>query len=132
MTAGLNDGFREKDTMELHPIIKTLPPEVAFALGRVVTAHENRAHSRQKVKEADARLEAAKREHGSLGMYEDCGSFYQTQLDEATGSREACIARRVSMEKFYKKVKSEFLDAFPDSREALEALIPDALAHVDD
>jgi hypothetical protein len=118
--------------MELHPIIKTLPPEVAFALGRVVTAYENRAHSRQKVKEADARLEAAKREHGSLGMYEDCGSFYQTQLDEATGSREACIARRVSMEKFYKKVKSEFLDAFPDSREALEALIPDALAHVDD
>jgi hypothetical protein len=118
--------------MEFHPIIKTLPPEVAFALGRVVTAHENRAHSRQKVKEADARLESAKREHMSLGIYEDCGSFYQTQLDEATGSREAYIARRISMEKFYKKVKSEFLDAFPDSHEALEALIPGALAHVDD
>ena len=118
--------------MEFHPIIKTLPPEVAFALGRVKTAHENRAHYRQKVKTADARLESARRDNLAFGMYEDCGDSYRATYDEAKASREAYIEIRISTEKFYKMVKAQFLEAFPDHREALDALIPGALAHVDD
>jgi hypothetical protein len=97
-----------------------------------MTAHDNRTHYRRQFKAAHGLLEVAKRDHQAFGMYEDCGDSYQSRLDEATGSREAHDALRVSTEKFYKKLKAEFIEAFPECREALEALIPGALANVAD
>jgi len=117
--------------MGIPSFIKSLPPGVAFALGGLQVAHANRAHYREMAKSATAKLEAAKRDFNAFGMFDDCGPSYEASYSQAKGSYEMAVALKISSEKHYKKLKHEFLDAFPSSVDALEALIPGATANVD-
>mgnify|MGYP007127345302 CR=1 FL=1 len=128
--AGVTGNTKEKN-MEIPSFIKSLAPEVAFALGSLQVAHENRAHYRERAKSATAELEAAKRDFNAFGMFDDCGPSYEASYSQAKGSYEMAVALKISSEKHYKKLKHEFLDAFPKAKDSLEALIPGANANTD-
>lgn len=117
--------------MDIPLIMKNVAPEAAFALGRVVTAHENRAHYRQRVKDAAQRLESARRSANAFGMYEDCGDSYMSSYDEAKGIFESATDLKLSTERYYKKLKHEFVTQFPDDLDVLEKVLPGSTTGLD-
>lgn len=117
--------------MDIPLILKNVSPEAAFALGRVVTAHENRAHYRQRVKDAEQRLESARRSANAYGMYEDCGDSYMSDYAEAKGKCESAMDLKLSTERYYKKLKHEFATQFPDDLDVLEQVLPGSTTGLD-
>ena len=117
--------------MSIPEIVKTLPAEAAFLLGRVVTAHDNRRHYREKAKLAQGEFEGAKRDLNAYGMFDDCGPSYEASYSEAKGNLSAARQHKISVERYYKKLKHEFLEAFPEHATALESLIPGATDHLE-
>lgn len=115
--------------MTILETIAPLPAEIAFWLGRIYTAHDHRAHYRAKAKKLTAELKSAKRDLNTFGMYDDCGPSYEASYSEAKGAHSSALALKISSERYYKKLKHEFLEAHPEHCATLEALFPGSTPH---
>lgn len=93
--------------------------EELTALVSVAKAHGVRAAARLKAKQAKAAIAPAEEELRHFGMYEDCGDFYQTMVDEAKGVFSAAVASEIGAEKAYKKARLTAIERHP----SLEGLI---------
>ncbi len=61
----------------------------------------------EQCKAAKARVELAKRENFSMGMYEDCGDYYREKLVEAEAKLATLVQVKISTEKYMKKLRHE-------------------------
>lgn len=93
-----------------------LSAQAIFQLGRLAASHENRAWAREKVRQAKTNLNKA----------------VDDELQE-TGSNSVAIARDqlrdreqvvVSLERFYKKLRHETVDKFPETIAVMALMLP--------
>lgn len=90
-------------------------------LGEVLCAKRmflhNRAKVREQIKSSLSSLDQAKKSYSMFGMYDDCGPSYESDLIEARAQYNNAMCNRetfvVSSEKFFKKLKHQFLEKYP-------------------
>jgi trans-aconitate methyltransferase len=94
----------------LEQFIATLTPMQILRVGQVVTAHETRAwfRARHKVTEADFK-EAEKNRRG--WPVAEVGDYYDALASEHERVKWHAGSTAVSMDKFYKKMKHQLVDA---------------------
>ena len=110
--------------MKLHPIINTVAPDAAFHLGMVMAAHNNRAFCRAHCTAAMAAKVEARKDLSDFGGYADCGPSYEASHAEAQGRSNEAIRAKISAEKFYRKMKLDFIAAYPQYVTVLATMIP--------
>lgn len=89
--------------MTLQDFIATLPPKLAFHAGEVATAYSCRAFFRNRAKEAKAELaETIASRNGFSDPYFE---------DVRTAAFGQARSIKISMEKFYNKMKHQFIDS---------------------
>lgn len=57
-----------------------------------------------RIKELQKQLEVEKKDRSALGMYEDCGQYYQDQVKKTEAIIEELISQKISLEKWRKKL----------------------------
>jgi hypothetical protein len=100
--------------MTLDQLLSGVNTKHAFLLGGIAIAHSERKRARDNLKEAEKSKEAAIRENRTMGIYEDCGDFYQSLVDRAEGAERRALAEKVSKEKHFKKLCHEYEEAGGD------------------
>ena len=58
-----------------------------------------------RIKELKKQLEVEKQDRKELGMYEDCGSFYQDAVIKTEAVISELVSQKISLEKWRKKLK---------------------------
>jgi hypothetical protein len=58
-----------------------------------------------RIKELQKQLEVEKQERKELGVYEDCGSFYQDAVIKTEAVISELVSQKISLEKWRKKLK---------------------------
>ncbi len=104
--------------------VEPLPKDFLIAAGRVVEAFRNRAHRRRCAFSAKAAVETARESHRWFGGYEDCGSFYETQLAIAEAEFQTAVSEKIAAEKRYKALRLALLQGWES--------IPNASTILDD
>ena len=94
----------------------------ACRLGMVLAAHGNRAFCRTQAQVATASKEKAKHdlENDSL----DVKWFNEKAMLLAEGRFNEAVHAKVAAEKYYKKLRIDFLNEFPELAPILETMIP--------
>lgn len=58
-----------------------------------------------RIKELQKQLEVEKKERKELGIYEDCGSFYQEAVIKTESAISELVKQKISFERWRKKLK---------------------------
>jgi hypothetical protein len=99
--------------------------EVYIEMGRVLEAHNNRFYLREKNRKQAPKVASAQREYHAMGMFEDCGSFYETCYTEAKAEASAALEAKIKGEKHFKKLKLTFAETYPGFVAELEKRLED-------
>lgn len=86
----------------------------AIMMGQILQAHNARRKARDRAKATHKNLEAADRDMGTFGRYEDCGDSYHSMYYEARGAHGEAVQNKITAEKTYKALKHQFIEAYPD------------------
>ena len=100
-------------------IIMDLPSNIAFELGRVLHAYEQKNHFRGKVKNADLELSSIQTHTTLNGIFEDCNNFYDDQQSRAESRKETILSAYISLAKHAKKLSHSFCDNYPEYEHVL-------------
>lgn len=93
-----------------------LSAQAIFQLGRLAASHENRAWAREKVRQAKTNLANA-----INAELQDVGNTASTAARDQLRDREQVV---VSLERFYKKLRHETFDKFPETVPVMEMMLP--------
>ncbi len=93
-----------------------LSAQAIFQLGRLAASHENRAWAREKVRQAKTNLARAVEEE-----LHSNSSTASTAARDQLRDREQVV---VSLERFYKKLRHETFDKYPETVAVMELMLP--------
>lgn len=102
-------------------------------MGRVLDAHNQRHWMRGKLRAVAPNVERARKELNDFGMYADCGTFYTGEYESAKAVAQEYLSLKISIEKYFKKLKLTFMETYPDLSAELEKRIAaQAKKHTED
>ena len=104
-------------SVELPPAAWEMGAQLVFLMGRISVAYENRAWARSKVKSVEALIQAEKIDGTESHL-----------LNDQLRDRQQVL---LSMERYYKKLRCEFRDHFPEQLSVLESMIPGSTKGLD-
>lgn len=95
--------------------------EVYILIGEILQARNSKLfisnQHKIKFKNAEKELDLARKDLSAFGMYDDCGSSYESDYELAKGKFEESknnLSLVISFEKNYKKLKHEFMEKYPE------------------
>jgi hypothetical protein len=98
------------------------------ALVDMAKAHGIRSECRQAARAAKIKYDAASKEYGHMGGFQDCGDFYKSEKDEAKGAFDAAVSREIGAERAYKKARLTAIETNPGIEPLIERFVHDASA----
>lgn len=101
--------------------MQNLSIDAAILLGRVLSAYNNRVHARENLDGVKSEHKEAQKNDRFFGILEDCRDSHS--LSRAEGELYQASRRKTSQEKYYKKMKSMFLEQYPQHNELLEKML---------
>lgn len=93
--------------------------QIWIDLGAILEAHRNRAFLRERAKKTKEDRNTASADLARWGIFEDCGSSYESTKAKADGSHNAVVDLKVGFEKNFKKLKLTFLETYPGRAEII-------------
>lgn len=108
-------------------------------IGKILNARENKLRMSSFYKEnyanAEARLKGARSSYNHFGMYEDCGSSYEDDYTEAKvihKESQKMLPMVINSEKYYKKLKHQLQQQYPDLMPVLEQQLEQQTKELDE
>lgn len=100
--------------------------QIYIEIGKILAARSAVLHIKKKFKEsyagAGTELKQAKDDLNMFGLYDDCGPSYEHDYDKAkqkVAESEKMLPIVISFEKYYKKLKHEFAEHYPEHQQLL-------------
>ena len=97
--------------------------EVYLEIGKIVAIYQQRAKVRSDTKRMGAFVREAEKNVRMFGIYDDCGPDYIQEYDNIRYTFDEMIKQKISMDKYCKKLRSEFIDKYPEYETELMDII---------
>jgi hypothetical protein len=88
--------------------------DVYIEMGRILAIYEQRASVRSKAKALSDRFHEAQADVRRWGMYDDCGPGYIQEYESIRYMFDELVKQKISMDKYCKKLRCEFIEKYPD------------------